>query len=43
MGFKTETALLPIKLTYRRPTGQARAEGSVEIRAVSLVEKEPSR
>jgi tetratricopeptide (TPR) repeat protein len=39
MNFKAETALLPIKLVYRRPTGQARAEGSVEIRAVSLVEK----
>ncbi len=33
MDFKAETALLPITLAYHRPTGQARAEGSVEIRA----------
>ena len=43
MDFKAESELLPITLTYRRPTGQARAEGSVEIRAVSLVEKQPNR
>jgi tetratricopeptide (TPR) repeat protein len=43
MDFKAEAALLPITLAYRRPTGQARAEGSVEIRAVSLVEKQPNR
>lgn len=39
MDFKAEAALLPITLDYHRSTGQARAEGSVEIRAVSLVEK----
>ena len=39
MDFKAEAALLPIAFAYRRPTGQARAEGSIEIRAVSLVEK----
>ena len=39
MDFTAEAALLPLTLAYRRPTGQARAEGSVEIRAVSLVEK----
>jgi len=43
MDFKAEAALLPITLAYRRPTGQARAEGSVEIRAVSLVEKQLNR
>jgi tetratricopeptide (TPR) repeat protein len=43
MDFKAETAFLPITLAYHRPTGQARAEGSVEIRAVSLVEKQPNR
>jgi tetratricopeptide (TPR) repeat protein len=39
IDFKAETAVLPITLAYHRPAGQARAEGSVEIRAVSLVEK----
>ena len=39
MDFKAEATLLPITLVYHRPTGQARAEGSVEIRAVSLIEK----
>jgi len=34
--FRAASALLPITLRYQRPTGQARAEGSVEIRAVSL-------
>jgi tetratricopeptide (TPR) repeat protein len=43
MDFKAEATLLPITLAYHRPTGQARAEGSVEIRAVSLVEKSPNR
>lgn len=43
MEFKAETALMPITLAYHRPTGQARAEGSVEIRAVSLVEKQTNR
>lgn len=37
LNFKAEAAFLPITLAYRRPTGQARAEGSVEIRAVSLI------
>jgi tetratricopeptide (TPR) repeat protein len=37
--FKAEAALLPIALVYHRPTGQARAEGTIEIRAVSLTEK----
>jgi tetratricopeptide (TPR) repeat protein len=39
MDFKAETELVPITLVYRRPTGQARAEGSVEIRTVSLIQK----
>jgi tetratricopeptide (TPR) repeat protein len=39
MDFKAEAALMPITLVYHRPTGQARAEGSVEIRAVSLIQK----
>ena len=43
MDFKADAALMPIVFAYHRPTGQARAEGSVEIRAVSLVEKPPNR
>jgi tetratricopeptide (TPR) repeat protein len=43
MDFKAEAALMPITLAYHRPTGEARAEGSVEIRAASLVEKQPNR
>jgi hypothetical protein len=39
LDFKADAAPLPITLAYHRPTGQARAEGSVEIRAVSLIEK----
>ena len=39
MDFRPEAALVPITLTYHRPTGQARAEGSLEIRAVSLIQK----
>jgi len=39
MDFKAEIPLLAITLAYQRPTGQPRAEGSVEIRAVSLIEK----
>jgi hypothetical protein len=39
IDFEAESALLPITLTYRRPAGEARAEGSVEIRAVSLIQK----
>ena len=42
MDFKAEAAIVPITLAYHRPTGQARAEGSIEIRAVSLVEKQPN-
>ena len=30
---------MPIALAYQRPTGEARAEGSLEIRNVSLVEE----
>ncbi len=37
--FKAVKSLMPITLAYRRPTGHARAEGSVEIRAVSLTQK----
>jgi tetratricopeptide (TPR) repeat protein len=37
--FKAATTLVPIALGYHRPTGQARAEGSVEIRSVSLTPK----
>ena len=43
MDFKAGADLMPITLAYHRPTGQARAEGSVEIRAVSLVQKQPNR
>lgn len=43
MDFKADVALLPITLAYHRPAGQARAEGSLEIRAVSLVEKQLNR
>ncbi len=39
LDFKAQAAVLPIALVYHRPTGQARAEGSIEIRAVSLVAK----
>ncbi len=42
IDFKADAAVMPITLAYHRPTGQARAEGSVEIRAVSLVEKQPN-
>ena len=34
--FRAGAALMPITLGYQRPTGQARAEGSMEIRGVSL-------
>src|SRR5258707_18084 len=43
MDFKAAADLMPITLAYHRPMGQARAEGSVEIRAVSLIEKQPNR
>jgi tetratricopeptide (TPR) repeat protein len=36
--FVAPAALVPLTLTYMRPTGQPRAEGSVEIRSVSLAE-----
>jgi tetratricopeptide (TPR) repeat protein len=39
LEFTAGKALTPVILVYRRPPGQARAEGSVEIRNVSLVEK----
>jgi hypothetical protein len=34
--FVASGALLPLTLVYRRPSGQARAEGSIEIRNVAL-------
>ena len=37
--FKADAPVTPIKLEYQRPMGQARAEGWIEIRKVSLVEK----
>jgi tetratricopeptide (TPR) repeat protein len=43
IDFKAEVELLPVTLTYHRPARQARAEGSIEIRSVSLVEKQPNR
>jgi hypothetical protein len=43
MKFQAEAAFVPITLAYHRPTGQARAEGSVTIRAVSLVDRPPNR
>jgi hypothetical protein len=39
LEFKAESAVTPIKLEYQRPMGQARAEGWIEIRKISLVEK----
>ena len=39
LDFTASTALTPIRVVYRRPAGKARAQGSVEIRNVSLVEK----
>ncbi len=39
LAFKAEAPATPIKLEYQRPMGQARAEGRIEIRKVSLVEK----
>ena len=39
LEFKAGASLMPIVLSYQRPSGQARAEGSVEIGNVSLVEK----
>jgi len=37
--FKAGAALLPITLRYQRPSGQPRAEGSIGIRKVALIEK----
>jgi tetratricopeptide (TPR) repeat protein len=39
LEFKAEAPVTPIKLEYQRPMGQARAEGWIEIRKISLVEK----
>ena len=41
VSFTAPAALVPITLGYRRPTGQPRAEGFIEIRAVSLQEVRP--
>ena len=40
-SFTAPAALVPITLGYRRPTGQPRAEGFIEIHAVSLQEVRP--
>jgi len=39
MDFTAGAVLTPLALVYQRPTGEARAEGSIEIRNVALVEK----
>jgi hypothetical protein len=39
LEFKAEGPATPIELEYQRPMGQARAEGWIEIRKISLVEK----
>lgn len=39
LDFTAGAVLTPIALAYQRPSGEARAEGSVEIRNVVLVEK----
>jgi tetratricopeptide (TPR) repeat protein len=41
VSFTAPAALVPITLGYRRPTGQPRAQGFIEIRAVSLQEVRP--
>ena len=41
VSFTAPAGLVPITLVYRRPTGQPRAEGFIEIRAVSLEEVRP--
>jgi tetratricopeptide (TPR) repeat protein len=41
VSFTPTAALVPITLGYRRPTGQPRAEGFIEIRSVSLQEVRP--
>jgi len=38
LDFTAGAVLTPLTLAYQRPTGEARAEGSMEIRNVSLVE-----
>jgi tetratricopeptide (TPR) repeat protein len=39
VDFTASAVLTPIALNYQRPTGEARAEGSMEIRNVSLVQE----
>ena len=39
VDFTGSAALLPIALSYQRPSGEARTEGSLEIRNVSLMEE----
>jgi tetratricopeptide (TPR) repeat protein len=41
VSFTAPAGLVPITLVYRRPTGQPRAEGFIEIRSVSLQEARP--
>ena len=41
VAFAAPADLVPITLVYRRPTGQPRAEGVIEIRSVSLREVRP--
>jgi hypothetical protein len=36
VSFTAAADLVPVTLVYRRPTGEARAEGFIEIRSVSL-------
>jgi hypothetical protein len=40
VDFRAEAALTPIKLSYERPPGEARAEGSIEIRNVTLKKRD---
>jgi hypothetical protein len=39
VDFTSGAVLAPIALSYQRPAGEARAEGSIEIRNVALAEK----
>ena len=41
LSFTASADLVPVTLVYRRPTGQPRAEGFIEIRTVSLQEARP--
>src|SRR5579864_4481947 len=41
VSFTASADLVPITLLYRRPTGQPRAEGFIELRTVSLEEVRP--